>query len=131
MATTFANGINPWTQVKQPTEKQPMKKKTPTTTGNRIDATELEIASDPLPTVRLVTNKYWPTFVKLKVGQNIRCKPADVQAIAQALRKYIDVHKVTAKGKPTRVLTQSNAPDGIGRVWLVEGEPKSKLKAAA
>ena len=54
-----------------------------------------------------------------------------MQAIAQALRKYIDVHKVTAKGKPTRVLTQSNAPDGIGRVWLVEGAPKYKLKEAA
>ena len=131
MATTFANGINPWTQIKQPTEKQPMKKKAPIKTGNRIDATELEIASDPLPTVRLVTNKYWPLFSKLKVGQNIRCQPSDVQPIAQALRKYIEAHKVTEKGKPVRVITQSNAPDGIGRVWLVEGEPKSTLKAAA
>ena len=130
MATTFVNGVNPWTQVKQPTEKRPMKTKT-IVTGNRVDPTDLEIASDPLPTVRLVTNKYWPVFVKMKVGQNIRCKPADVQPIAQALRKYIEVHKVSAKGKPARVLTQSNAPDGIGRVWLVEGESKSKLKEAA
>lgn len=129
MATAFVNNINPWTQQSTKKPAMPTKK---TTTSNRIDPNELQIASDPLPTVRLVTNKYWPTFVKLKVGQNIRCKPSDVQPIAQALRKYIDTHKVNAKGRPARVLTQSNAPDGIGRVWLVEGAPKSRqLKEVA
>ena len=129
MATQFANGINPWTQAKQPTKKAPMPTKK--TTGNRIDPTELQIASDPMPTARLVTNKYWAIFAALKVGQNIRCKPDDVQPIAQALRKYIDIHGITAKGKPVRVISQSAAPDGIGRVWMVEGTPKSKLKAVA
>lgn len=126
-STTFVNGINPWTQAKQPTKTTKMPKKPIT---RRIDPSELEIASDPLPSVRLVTNKYWPIFGKMKVGQNVRCKPDEVQPVSQALRKYIEMHKVAHKGKPVRVISQSNAPDGIGRVWLAEGEAPSKKKAA-
>lgn len=104
--------------------------KKPTTSTRRVDPSELQIASDPLPSVRLVTNKYWPIFSKLKVGQNIRCKPDEVQPIGQALRKYIEMHKVAHKGKPVRVISQSNAPDGIGRVWMAEGEATSLKRAA-
>lgn len=128
MATAFVNGINPWTQTKQP--KAPKMPQKPTAETRRIDPSKLQIASDPLPSVRLVTNKYLTIFSKLKVGQNIQCEPDEVQPIAQALRKYIDLNKITAKGKPARVITQSNSPDGIGRVWLVEGEAPSKNKAA-
>lgn len=128
-ATTFVNGINPWTQAKQPTRTTKMPKK-PTTSTRRVDPATLEIADDPLPSVRLITNKYWPIFGKMKVGQNIRCRPDEVQPVANALRKFVEMHKIAHKGNPARVISQYNAPDGIGRVWLAEGEAPSKKKAA-
>ena len=101
----------------------PIKRKTRTDiNGSRIDVAELEIANDPLPGARLVTNKYWPVFAKLQVGQNIRCAPGDVQAIGQALRKYIQVHDIKHAGALCRALIQANHPDGIGRVWLAEAK---------
>ena len=149
-ASVFAGGVSPWAGLQQQAPKPepkpkamkkpaptpqpkapppalaPIKRKTRTdTNGSRVDPEELVIANDPLPGARLVTNKYWPVFSKMKVGQNIRCAPGDVQAIGQALRKYIQTHNIKHGGVLCRSLTQTNNPDGIGRVWLAEGERKS------
>lgn len=150
IASTFVGGVSPWANVRQQAPKpepQPkaMKKPAPTpqpkapppalapikrktradTNGSRIDVAELEIANDPLPGARLVANKYWPVFAKMSVGQNIRCAPGDVQAIGQALRKYISVHAIKQDGVLCKSVIQTNSPDGVGRVWLAEGERKA------
>lgn len=150
IASTFVGGVSPWANVypvaAKKTEQTPImkkpnltpaskapppalppikSKKPPRVTGSRIDPCELVIASDPLPGVRLVTNKYWPVFAKMQPGQNIRCAPGDVQAISQALRKYIKVHNIK-RGVLCRVLSQTTHPDGLGRVWLAEAEQGDK-----
>lgn len=139
-ASVFAGGVSPWAGLQQQAPKPepqpkamkkpapppalaPIKRKTRTdTNGSRVDPGDLVIANDPLPGARLVTNKYWPVFSKMQVGQNIRCKPDEVQAIGQALRKYIQVHNIKHGGVLCRSLTQTSHPDGVGRVWLAEGE---------
>ena len=139
-ASVFAGGVSPWAGLQQQAPKPepqpkamkkpapppalaPIKRKTRTdTNGSRVDPEELVIANDPLPGARLVTNKYWPVFSKMQVGQNSRCKPDEVQAIGQALRKYIQVHNIKHGGVLCRSLTQTSHPDGVGRVWLAEGE---------
>jgi hypothetical protein len=109
-----------------PPELAPIKRKTRTdTNGSRVDPEELVIANDPLPGARLVANKYWPVFSKLQVGQNIRCAPGDVQAIGQALRKYITVHAIKQDGVLCKSVIQTRSPDGIGRVWLAADGKKA------
>ena len=115
--TTFAGGSSPW-ETHRPA-KPTMKKQKP---APRIDPSALQISNDPLPTARVMPNKYWPVFAKMKPGQNVRCLPGDAAAISQALRKYIENHNVMHDGVLCKVISQSSSEDGIGRVWLVSGK---------
>lgn len=113
-ATKFATLKHPWTgAILEPHM----------TTKKKICYAEVEtlsIADDPLPSRRVSTNKYHAIFNKLKVGQNIRCKPADVNRISNALRVHIQANNIQRKGKPVRIVSQSSSPDGIGRIWMIE-----------
>ena len=113
-ATKFATLKHPWTgEILEP--HMTIKKKI-----CYAEVETLSIADDPLPSRRVSPNKYHSIFNKLKVGQNIRCKPADVNRISNALRVHIQANNIQRKGKPVRIVSQSASPDGIGRVWMIE-----------
>ena len=90
-----------------------------------IDPKELEICNDPPPTVRSSPEgKYTPVFSNLQYGQSLKCPPGAAPKIATALKKWLEVHK-----KPGMVRSAVRyAPDGTGRVWLLE--PEKALKVA-
>lgn len=90
----------------------------------RTNPDTLEICDDPLPSHRASAgNKYEPTLKKLKLGQAIKCLPAEVGRVAGAMRKYIENNKIQAN-----VRTIKDYGDGFGRVWMLAAE--KKLKAA-
>lgn len=88
------------------------------------DLKSISVHSDPLPTKRqITTSKYASHFAKMDLGQNIRCKPTDVNKVSQAMRKYIRENKLQAE-----VVSRIKCEDGIGRVWMVEPGTKKKQK---
>ena len=100
--TTPAKGRKlPWTMTKIP---------------DYVDVSEIKIETTPIPTKRRFNNKYDALFDQMKMGQNLRCKPEDVECVSQAMRKFIRQTKIEA-----HVISEKQAKDGYGRVWLVKG----------
>jgi len=92
-----------------------------------VDPEQLSICNDPLPNHRAKPGgKYDEILKNLKVGQCIKCPPADVGKITGALRKFIG-EGGDVKGA---IRSMSNYGDGMGRVWLV-ALPAKTPKAAA
>ena len=115
--TTFANGINPFTGLRQkyglPTHPKTAMKKT--TKIAPVDVSKLEICDDPLPSHRaLPDHKYDPIFDKLKYGQCVKTEVGRADKVAQALRTYLK-----RKQKSGAVKAMSDYGDGQGRVWLL------------
>lgn len=105
---------NPWTKQKMTKEN---------TAAQIIQASDLSIGNDPLPTGRAQPEgKYTAIFAKLKPGQCIICPTGSANSIGQALRKWADAnrpnHRVSA--------TQAYPSDGLGRVWLLSTEKSGK-----
>lgn len=90
------------------------------------DPAALEICDDPLPTGRASSgHKYGTVFATLKLGQAIKCAPADVGRIAGALRKFVDL-----KGMRASIRTIKDYGDGKGRVWLLKDDKPGRGKVA-
>jgi hypothetical protein len=100
--------------------KPPKPLKTPRANVRLTDPADLVIGNDPLPTFRTAPgNKYADLLTRLKVGQCIKCQPAEVGKVSRALRKW-----VRDKGLKAAVRTCTNyeptAPkEPKGRVFLV------------
>ena len=91
-----------------------------------FDLAKCEITSDPLPVGRASPDgKYKDAFAKLKPGQCIKVPPDKVSLIQGALRKYIANHLDESK---FTVRTIKNYGDGMGRVWLIDGQLKARGK---
>lgn len=81
----------------------------------RTDPATIEICNDPIPSHRASCgNKYEAILSALKVGQCIKCQPAEVGRMSGALRKWVQDKKI--KGA---VRSMKDYGDGKGRVWLV------------
>jgi hypothetical protein len=75
----------------------------------------VSICNDALPPARYKPDgKYTAVFRKLKPGEALKCKPADVHRISNALRAHIKVMGITG-----RVRSIADYGDGKGRVWLL------------
>lgn len=91
-----------------------------------VDATNLEICDDPLPSGRsIVEGKYDDKFRAMKIGQAVKCPPAAVGLIQGAMRKFVKVRGLEG----VVVRTCKDYGDGLGRVWML-AEPVKALKAA-
>lgn len=84
---------------------------------HRIDVAHLKVCNDPIPSTRMVPNKYATLFAALKVGQAIKCKPQETSSITAALRKWLK-----DGGFMGTVQCLRDYGDGMGRVWLVKKE---------
>ena len=84
-----------------------------------IDA--MVITDDPI-TGRTNTggDKYSPLFAAMKLGQCIKCAPADAPKVGNALRKWRDTHH---PGAIVRAVKHYPA-DSLGRVWLLAAKAK-------
>lgn len=84
-------------------------------TSTPADLSQITVCDDPLPNHRaLPCGKYDAILAKLKVGQGIKCPPADVGKVSSAMRKWIATNKINAT-----VRSMSNYGDGMGRVWML------------
>lgn len=84
----------------------------------RIDISTLKVKKNvPLPVGRNIVGKYNSYFDKLVAKDAIECKPDEVSAVANALRKYL---RESGKDKTLTIISQKNCDDdlSIGRVWL-------------
>ena len=122
MKTKFA-GTNPFTgevHIHAPVQKQKH--------STFCDVSTLEITNDVLPIGRTKNtgNKYDELFFSLKVGQCIKCQPAEVSKIAHALNTWLERY-----GKTNAVRSCKHYDtDKLGRIWLLE-PVKRVLKVAA
>jgi hypothetical protein len=81
-----------------------------------LDPATLLICDDPIPTHRASSgNKYGALLEKMKVGQCIKCLPADVGRMSCAVKKHIETKKIKAT-----VRTMSDYGDGMARVWMIQ-----------
>lgn len=115
--TTFANGISPFTSLRQkhglPEPTKPMKQ---TNKRPPVDVSTLEIADDPLPSHRASPgHKYDDLFDRLKYGQCVKTEAGRADKVGQALRTYLK-----RKAKKGAVKIMSDYGDGKGRVWLIQ-----------
>lgn len=87
------------------------------------DVLGMSIVDDPV-IARVVGNgdKYGPLFVQMKLGQAIKCQPADAPKVAGALRKWIGERKLPAIARSVR----RYPADGLGRVWLLPAKGGAK-----
>lgn len=92
-----------------------------------VDTADLSICDDPLPLGRsIVEGKYDDKFKTMKIGQAVKCPPAAVGLIQNAMRKFVKVRGL----KGVVVRTCKDYGDGLGRVWML-AEPAKALKVAA
>jgi len=82
-----------------------------------VDLSALEICDSPLSVARaLPVSKYEDVLRRMKPGQCIKCKPAEVGPVASSLRSFFSRNGIVAKIRTTlRYET-----DGLGRVWWVQ-----------
>ena len=123
-STRFANGFNPFTGQKVTNSPMTPSRKTPKTNSLPVDIDSLCICDDPFPAHRSRTDgKYTALLSKLKPGQSIKCQRADVDRIANAIKKHIAQHHPACM-----VRTMRNYGDGMGRVWMLPMTDKRKPK---
>jgi len=92
-----------------------------------VDTANLVICDDPLPLGRsIVEGKYDDKFKAMKIGQAVKCPPAAVGLIQNAMRKFVKVRGLNG----VVVRTCKDYGDGLGRVWML-AEPVKTLKVAA
>ena len=104
--TTFVGTTNPFTGASL------LK---PATKRSLPDVSAMRITSDPVPpSFHRGRDKYGPLFEQLKPGQAVACKPAEVSAVAYALRKWLK-----AKSSECTVLSTSKFTADEGRVWMM------------
>lgn len=88
-------------------------------TGNTLKGHEpaaMYIDNQPMPKGKVVTSKYEPLFMKLKVGQCIVVDKDKTDAVGQALRGYLKKYNLRGKVK----CFSSGFLDGKGRVYRME-----------
>lgn len=122
--TTFVGGINPFIgQTVAAPEKAMTTRIRPKPATPTVDLGGLSICDDPIPEHRaLPEGKYDALLSKLKPGQAIKCPSADVNRLANAIKKHVE-----KRYPDCMVRTMRNYGDGMGRVWML---PKpGKLKA--
>ena len=108
--TTFA-GRNPFQQPKPKAKRAEPKP---------ADLSAVAIVNDPLPGGRAKQaseRKYDALFDQIKPGQGLKCEPADVGKIANAM--YVWIKRKELKDHVVRS-TKNYEADGKGRVWLVK-----------
>lgn len=86
-----------------------------------IDPEHLKVEHNvPLPGQRgSPDGKFHPVFRQLKAGSCVRCEAAEMNAIANALRKGIKTGKYPAI--KDCIVRSSRCTDGHGRVWAIKG----------
>lgn len=106
--TKFA-GRNPFQQ----------KQKKPRAEPKAVDLDSIQVANDPLPAGRAKATeyKYDHLFSGMKVGQCLKCDPADVGKISHAMSVWIKRNQL--KDHVVRS-TRKYETDGLGRVWLIK-----------
>ena len=102
--TAAAKTVSPFAQL--------VRKKTTT----HIDASMLQLEHNtPIPEGRRVYGKYDDLFGAMKFGSCVACEPAEMNCVANALRKFLERMKRDGK-----VISVSRCDDGKARVWLVK-----------
>lgn len=93
MKTKFANGVNPFTGKE-----------------------EMSICNDPLPAHRAKQGSKYDDILKcLKPGLAVKCNPASVDKLSNAVKKYA---KRNFPGSVVR--STKDYGDGMGRVWVLK-----------
>lgn len=83
----------------------------------RVDMAALKVEKGvPLPSSR-ITGSYADLFAGMQPTDCVKCKPAEVVSIANALRKWI---KDTKHAERLQVVSEKQNPEdpGVGRVWM-------------
>ena len=103
------------TTIRGPFIQKPKRTNKPST---MIDPNSLVICDDKFPEARANSTeyKYDAKFAKMKPGQALECKPADIGRVSGALRNYIERHKM--RDHVVRS-TKDYEQTGTGRVWLM------------
>lgn len=87
------------------------------------DIDSMQITNDPvIGRTNVAKDKYSALFERLKLGQSIKCQPADAPKVANAMRKWVKDNKIRAAVRAVR----KYPADGLGRVWLLANEPAKK-----
>lgn len=79
-----------------------------------INANELTIVNDTMPSRRMVKSKYHDVFEAMQQGQRIVCPPGTAARIATQYRKWLAQRDIKAE-----VRAFERCDDGKGGVWLV------------
>ena len=80
------------------------------------DLDSMQITDDPITgRTQVAGDKYSPLFAKMRLGQSIKCQPADAPKVANALRKWREANNPQAVVRAVR----KYPADGMGRVWLL------------
>jgi len=83
--------------------------------ANYLDPSTLRIIDDPLPAHRACPDgKYAPFFRRMRLGQSLQCPPDQVQAVAHAMRKFVNRHSIPARVSGTR-----DGAGGMGQVAML------------
>lgn len=84
-----------------------------------VDPTMIQVEHNtPIPDDIRVSGKYDDKFSALKPGSCLACERIEVEAIANALRKWMQRNKITGM----KILKHSRCEDGKARLWLVKDE---------
>lgn len=106
----------------EPTDKKPRIAKVPASYTNP-DA--LEITDDAVPAGRASPGfKYAGILAKMKQGQCIKCAPAEVSRVSNAMRKHL-----TLANEVFAVRTIKDYGDGMARVWWLAGNDADQAQA--
>lgn len=85
-------------------------------TTTHIDASMLSVEhGTPIPEGRRMVGKYDDLFASMKSGSCVACEPAEMNSVANALRKFLERTKRTGK-----VVSVKHCEDGKARVWLIQ-----------
>lgn len=106
----------------EPKAKKPRVAKVPASYTNP-DA--LEITDDAVPAGRASPGfKYAGILAKMKQGQCIKCTPAEVSRVSNAMRKHL-----TLANEVFAVRTIKDYGDGMARVWWLAGNDADQAQA--
>lgn len=82
-----------------------------------VDINGMSITDDPLaPRVLAGSDKYGALFRAMRLGQSIKCTPADVPRVANAMRKWLSTNK---PGVAVVRSVKRYPGDNQGRVWMI------------
>lgn len=81
---------------------------------------KMQITDDPIEG-RMTHTDCYKLFNQMKIGQCIVCDSKDVNALANAMRRWAVKHKKDIKPK-----IKINCADGAGRVWMITEQDSGK-----